>query len=206
MNNLWLLTESDGEDLIFEALVEKITGSRFQPISRRLTGSRGISGVQQNLKYFLKDIKRTGQMESSFFVVAVDNDRLARRPLIMARLTELIGPKEDWPIQGAVAVPIEMIESWALLATGKHGPDASLPRFSDAKSFIAKRELGSNAPPQLKELIAEERKAVGIGSSTDFILQALLNCEPEVLGERSASFREFYNEVNEWKESIGDPH
>ena len=69
--------------------------------------------------------------------------------------------RNSWPISGAIAVPVQMIESCFLLIfdSKKYENEKNLPIFAKQKSEIAKRYYAPNKPgKQLKDLCANERK------------------------------------------------
>jgi hypothetical protein len=77
---LWLLSESDNDDAFFKACVERLTGKTVELISRRPRLGSGISKWRRFSRLMLQDIKRTGYVEETFFLVALDNDRSPAHP------------------------------------------------------------------------------------------------------------------------------
>lgn len=224
---LHLLSEDDNDDFFYKTCLEKITNCNYEVLPRRLRpGAGGIGEVRQALSPFLADIKRTGTLETTFFLISVDNDRRRTHPNhtqrddfnklskkeqsdpcrfceIESRIQEKLGQdRKEWPIPGAIVVPVEMLESWLLLICNreKYGSEATLPIFSEkSKSSASKYYGGPNkVPDQLKDLVKAERQLLG-HSKREFYQHCASILEPEPLASVSPSFAQFLMQVQGWK-------
>ena len=59
-------------------------------------------------------------------------NRKPRSLFVRGVIRSILGERHEWPIPGAIAVPVEMLESWLLLISDgeKHQDEASLPPFA----------------------------------------------------------------------------
>lgn len=224
---LYLLSEDDNDDLFYEECVSKIIGRSVKVLGRRLRKGGGITSVRRAIKYILRSINNSGPVEDTFFAIALDNDRSLHHPnhenplkesrakalpnferekacrhcQLVKAIEDELGPRETWPIQGAVAVPREMLESWLLLICNpdKYEHEAKLPLFAEKSKSLAKKYYNSKAPPeQLKDLRALEKSRIGISDSFDFCFHCCDQLEPERLAELSPSFALFKAQVDRW--------
>lgn len=211
MNYLYLLTEDDNDDLFFEACLEKLTGLSFHLDStrRRLRKDAGITETRRMLRLVLQELSHIGQQGNIYLVVTVDNDRAAIHPHHDARndLHTVEKPKScrfcelqqeivaawgsdpvHWPIKAAIAVPVEMLESWLLLICG-HQPE-TLPIFADKTQSLATRYYAPHQPPdQLKDCCHVEMRQVALSSKGEFYLDCVANrLDPDRLATQSPSF------------------
>ena len=223
-NFLYLLSEDDNDDFFYKACLEKIHDCEYEIIPTRLRRGGGIGEVRKALPLFLNTINNMGFVESTFFLIAVDNDRRPLHPIharddfdrlppkeqrdscryceIEGRIQEKLGlAREQWPICGAIAVPVEMLESWLLLICNpnKYKLEAELPIFSEKTKEQAKTYYGTpkNVPPQLKELVDAERKDLG-HSKREFYEHCAHRLVPESLATVSPSFSHFLDQVQSW--------
>lgn len=218
MGYLYLLTEDDYDDLFFQRCVERLTGQTFTIISRPYRKGGGWSEVRKTLPFMLPDIKRSGFVEDTFFVIATDNDRTPIYPNCLprpdlspqeakkrSRYLEVLSLIEQvwgtnrgaWPIPGAIAVPVEMLESWLLLICG-HPSQDMLPLFSRRRDTLAQTYYGIHIQPQLKDLSKAKRKALNISHKPDFYTYCVDNLDPDDLAAKSPSFALFREEVTQW--------
>lgn len=221
MNYLYLITEDYNDDLFFEGCLEKLTGQPFTVDNTRgkMRKSGGIGAARQMLSIVLDDIKRTGYVENTYLVVAIDNDRAPTHPdhkqlsglgkadqrktCRVCNLQEILESKlgvdtSAWPIKVAIAVPVEMLESWLLIIRG--ADPSKLPLFgskskSSAKKYYAQKKI----PDQLKELCEIEIQ----NSSCDYMADFCLECatellDPDDLAKKSPSFTHFKDQVERW--------
>ncbi|MBV7336806.1 hypothetical protein KFU94_52965 [Chloroflexi bacterium TSY] len=219
MNYLYILTEDDNDDIFYEGCVTKITGDSYEAVSRRLRKGSGISAVRGSIRFMIRDIRRTGSVESTYFVVAMDNDRAPEHPEhtqlsglsksdeskscryceMLRAIEDELGPERDaWPIQGAIAVPVQMLESWLLLICGHSA--GTLPLFAKKSQDLARQFYASQAPPdQLKDLCNLERQNRGALSMGEFCLECALDLlDPEVLARKSPSFAQLKEQIEKW--------
>ncbi|MEL7143743.1 MAG: hypothetical protein AAGL08_16165, partial [Cyanobacteria bacterium J06573_11] len=185
MNYLYILSEDDNDDTFYQNCLARITEKSYEVIPQRLRKGGGISEVKRKLPLFLRQIKNTGKVENTFFIVSLDNDRSPihpdhpKRP-DLSKLTKADANKscrfcdieqaielalgsctEEWPIPGAIAIPVEMIESWQLLICNpdQYTSEQGLPIFPDKRGAAAKHYYkSSNVPDQLKDLKRREQE------------------------------------------------
>lgn len=221
MNYLYLITEDDNDDLFFEGCLERITGLTFivDKTSRRMRPGDGISAVRRTLSRLLKTIKLTGEVDDVYLVVAIDNDRAPehehhkqisglgkfdqRKTCRVCDLQQTIqsvlgADHSQWPIKIAIAVPVEMLESWLLIIRGKE-PD-TLPIFALSSQTSAKKFHGSKrTPDQLKDLRNIEMRQASIDSMAEFCLECATELlDPDDLAKKSPSFARFKEQVENW--------
>jgi len=224
-NFIYILSEDDIDDMFYSLCVEKIKGGDYKLIPRRLRRGGGISQVRRYLPILLKDIQHTGEVENTFFVIALDNDRTPAHPAhqqipninklpkkerrktcrfceLEKTACEILGTDRDaWPIKGAIAVPVQMLESWMLLICNReeYKDEASLPLFAEQSSFLAKMYYAPKQPGnQLKDLAGLEKGNLGINSREDFCLYCIEHLTPDDLALVSPSFSLFLRQVNNW--------
>lgn len=225
MSYLHILSESDNDDIFYQNCLERLTGRSFQVLtSKRLRKSGGSAELRKNLGPFFRTIKYTGEVDDTFFLVVHDNDRSPVHPNHKTRSDNSKLPKNDrsktcqycdiqnvvqevlgvderqWPIKGAIAVPVEMIESWQLLICNgwKMGSEQSLPIFSKKTKSGAKFYYGSSNPPdQLKDLVKKERMSLNL-SPREFCAYCGENLDVNDLRDRSPSFNQFAEQVADW--------
>ncbi|MGD1019797.1 MAG: hypothetical protein ABSA12_10835 [Verrucomicrobiia bacterium] len=225
MKTLYLLTESDTDDLFYEACAERMTGAPFTPVPRRLRQGGGITEVRKALPYVLSEIKQMQKGSGAHLLIALDNDRAPhaaalealspeqRRALpnrdshkqdryaaLLATLHETLGyDHSKWPIPVAIAIPVEMLETWLLL-TALGGQANALPRFAWQDSDGARQFHGtSQPPPQLKDLTYLSIVRDGFPNAFDWIFHLVFErLDPIDLANRSASFALFKQCVDQW--------
>lgn len=224
-NFIYILSESNIDDVFYSLCVEKIKEQAYMLVPRRLRRGGGISQVRKYLQILLKDIRYSGEVEITFFVIALDNDRSPAHPTHQqipninklpenerrktCRFCELektaydiLGAdRETWPIKGAIAVPVQMLESWLLLICNRreHENEASLPMFAWKSMPLARMYHSPKQPGnQLKDLAGLEKKKLGINSSEDFCLYCIEQLSPDDLALVSPSFSLFLGQVNNW--------
>lgn len=224
-NFIYILSESDNDDVFYNLCVEQIKGETYKLISRRLRPGGGISQVRKYLPILLKDIRYTGKVENTFFVIALDNDRSPAHPAhqqipninkipkkerrktcrfcdLEKTTREILGADRDtWPVKGAIAVPVQMLESWLLLICnrGEYENEASLPIFVWKSMPLAKMYYAPKQPEsQLKDLVGLEKKKLEINSSEDFCLYCIEQLMPDELALVSPSFSLFMGQLEGW--------
>jgi hypothetical protein len=211
--HLYLLTEDDSDDQIFLFLMEMMTGRRLDIVTTKLRRGGGIGEVRKKLPYMIALIRRAGVQASAVFTVALDNDRAPEHPnhVIRAHVAGtvcrhcgLLGTLHElfpdgWPIPRAIAVPVQMLETWLLLMHDrvKYPVESALPLCARREQPVAVRHYGPNPPPQLKDLVDLEREAAGL-SRADFALECIGGLDVEDLATRSPSFSLFRDQVAAW--------
>ncbi|MGD1861828.1 MAG: hypothetical protein ACFB0E_17885 [Leptolyngbyaceae cyanobacterium] len=194
-------------------------------MATRIRKGGGIGAVRQALTPFLNAIKYSGSVESTYFLISVDNDRRplhpehlqrddfkqlskkeqtdpCRRCEIEGKIQAKLGKDQStWPISGAIAIPVEMLESWLLLICdpAKYGTEAKLPVFSDKNKASATKYYGSKkkVPDQLKDLVDSERQTLG-QSKQEFYRHCASILDPDALAQVSLSFAQFLSQVISW--------
>ena len=215
MPHVYILSEDDFDDQVYAYLVEMLLSVRVDVVPMRLRRGGGIGEVRNKLRLLLGHIQHVGVQESTFFIVAMDNDRALEHPAHQPRphgdgtpcrhcgLIAAIhtGMPDGWPIPGAVAVPVQMIEAWLLLMhdRGLYPEESRLPPFARRDQASAWRLMGPDPPPQLKDLVDAER---GVATVLDFALQCVLAINPEDLAARSPSFGSFLEQLSGWRADV----
>ena len=225
MSYLHILSEDKNDDVFYQNCLNKITGKSFEIISTHPEKMSGISLVRSFLPSFLKNIQRTGSIGGqSYFLVAVDNDRSPIHPLHSKRADFSKLPKSDqkktcrqceiervvssvlgsdrneWSVKGAIAIPVEMMESWQLLicSSATFRNERNLPIFPDKNARAAKTYYTSqNAPNQLKDLVRQERRKLNM-SSQEFCRYCAQQLNVNDLKARSRSFTQLSEQVADW--------
>ena len=222
---LYLLTEDDHDDLFFERCAERISGKSFYKVEpRRIRKNGAISEVRKKLPAFLNDIKKSTGMDA-YFIIALDNDRAPEHFLddnqnlihkkiqglskkernkqcryceIEQRIKELWGDNSNnWVAQGAIAVPVQMLESWILIALNRNSAQ-ELPIFAEKTKPLAKEFHNGSPPDQLKDLCDRYRYEYGGLVKGDFFLDVADRMNIEELTKASSSFAQFNNQIILW--------
>lgn len=220
MAYLYLLSESDHDDAFYKACIERLTGKTVELISRRLRRGGGLSELRSKSRILLGQIKHTGYVAETFFLIALDNDRSPVHPTHEQRsglsrkerqkvcrycevdsvIQSILGERAEWLIPGAVAVPVEMLESWLLLICDgeNYRDEASLPPFATKEGKLARDFYAPRNPPdQLKDLCDIERQKLSI-DTRGFIVYCAGRLEPDDLVGRAPSFALFTRQVASW--------
>lgn len=218
---LYLLSESDNDDAFYKACVERLTGKSLDLVSRRLRRGGGLSELLSKSRILLGQIKHTGYVEETFFLIALDNDRSPVHPSheqrsglskkerekvcryceIDSLIQSTLGERDAWPIPGAIAVPVEMLESWLLLICDgeTYRDEASLPPFKRTDQKLARDFYKPKDPPeQLKDLCDLEKQERGIDAALEFVAYCAGRIDPDDLAARAPSFALFKRQVDSW--------
>lgn len=111
---------------------------------------------------------------------------------------ELKPDRTKWPMPVAVAVPVEMVESWIVRSLREHPPQP-MPHFSKADSERARNYYApSKPPPQWKDLAAEEHAKSECPTKGDFYQHVVNRLDAGALAQRSLSFRMFKECLDQW--------
>jgi hypothetical protein len=212
---LFLLTEDDSDDQIIVFLLEMMTARRFEVTTTKMRRGGGVGEVRRKLPLVLAAIRRMGIVEGAAFTVVLDNDRALQHPGhlvephhgpdVRCRHCELRDAldrclPDGWPIPGAIAIPVQMIEAWLLLLHDKtkYPLESGLPLCARRDQPIAVRHYGAAPPPQLKDLVDLERAATA-KNRHDFALGCALALDMQDLAARSPSFALFAKQVLAWR-------
>jgi len=220
MNNLYLLTEDDNDDLFYERCLEELTGNSFNLISYRTRKNSGISDVRKMSRRLLQILKYTGDTANAYFLLVMDNDRRPAHPdhnklpgiskgeqnkqcrfcELQKIVHEILGEdRVTWPAKGAIAVPVQMLESWLLLICKSNLVEDDLPIFSGKEKSGAKQyHQGQKIPDQLKDLCGQEQLHLNLDTKGDFYFYCADQIDIEDLATRSASFALFKEQVDNW--------
>jgi hypothetical protein len=220
MRTLTVFSESPHDDFVYESLAERITGQYFQLCDVPL-GYRKHSGVDKVLgllRMLLKTLPKTGEESDRALIIAVDNDRCPGHPgatphprplppvernrgsrweLIQTALRERWGEhRAAWPMDVAVAVPVEMLESWLLLLLDpQRGPLPLYPNASDMQARIYHQP--QKPGPQLKDLAQQE--ALQRNMSKQELMMAATDGDLDAVEKISPSFRMFTDDLRAWR-------
>lgn len=213
MAHVYILSEDDFDDEVYLYVLEALLGTRVDPVAVRLRRGGGIGEVRKKLPLFLQHIRRTGHVDDTYFVVAIDNDRApqhsAHEPTVPraagCRHCDLDGAihaatPDGWPIPGAIAVPVQMMEAWLLLMIdpARYPQEATLPQCGWRDQPVARSVYGADPPPQLKDLTEMEQREAGLATKSDFAVECVLRLDATDLAQRSPSFAHFQRQVSRW--------
>lgn len=225
MKSLYLLTESDFDNLIYEAIVEQLTGDHYEPVCRRMRKGSGLHAVRASVRLALSEVRRMEKGSGVCFVVAMDNDRAPNERAgdclaesERARLADVDRAKSDrylsllntmidqfgdnvsqYQVPMAIAVPVEMIEAWLFLVA-RGGIATDLPRFSRQESSLAKKFYHpASPPPQLKDQCEQAQQSDGYQSFDEWGLDLICDrLDADDLARRSPSFALFKEWIDRW--------
>jgi hypothetical protein len=210
MARVYILSEDDFDDQVYVYVLETLLGARVDPIPLRLRRGGGVGEVRKKLPLLLAAIRRAGPIDDTYFVVSLDNDRVPEHEQHAPRAhgcrhCELddairLAMPDGWPIPGAVAVPVQMIEAWLLLMydPARYVREATLPQCGRRDQAVARGIYGAEPPPQLKDLVEMDQRASGSSTKSDFALACVLRLDPDGLAVRSPSFAHFRRQVSSW--------
>jgi hypothetical protein len=217
MKLLHILSESGADAFFYERIAERVTGASFTPCDIRLRKGDGESKVRASIKLLLSKFPKNTPRPECALLLALDNDRCPdhpgtstySRPLtsaerrrasrwriiqdaMLARWGENRGA---WPVDVAVAVPVEMIESWILLLLNPNrGPLPLHSLKTDRTAIVFHDPLPPG--PQLKDLAADEARQRNLSmhdlmmSAAEYDLAAVENVSP--------SFKTFVEDLRNW--------
>ncbi len=115
---------------------------------------------------------------------------------------ELGANREAWPMPVALAVPVEMLESWIVRSLRDHPPQP-MAHFSKADSERARSYYAPTDPPsQWKELAAQEQTRLGCADKREFYCRVVEKLDAAMLASRSLSFRMFKKWMDAWPKSV----
>ena len=225
MSILYLVSESDNDAVFYALCAEKLTGNAYEPVPLKNRKGDGVAAVKSQLRDALVGARAAARgSEPVAFIAAMDNDRaphvensspppggtgLNRANLIeKERIREnrlewmtstvegVLGQNRNaWPMPVALAVPVEMIESWIVRAC-REQPPQPVPHFSRSDSLRARSYYApSDPPPQWKDIAAEEQ---GDMDKRDFYARVVTELNADALAGRSISFQMFKEWLDRW--------
>jgi hypothetical protein len=211
--HVYILSEDDFDDEVYVYVLEALLGAHVAPVPVRLRRRGGIGEVRKKLRLLLDMIRHTGPVDDTYFVVAIDNDRAPEHSKHEPAAPRARGCRhcdlddavhaatpDGWPIPGAIAVPVQMIEAWLLLMydPARYEREATLPQCGWRDQDVARRVYGADPPPQLKDLTEKERREADIATKSDFAAECVLRLDATDLAQRSPSFAHFQRQVSRW--------
>ena len=215
---LCILCEGETDEMFYERLTERVTAWNFEkPMDFRLRRGANFKTALAKARLLLNRLRHWKDQQDVCVVIAVDNDRApgnpgardlarvlppfdrkkeARYPALVKMVEERLGvDRAGWPVQVALAMPVEMIESWLLVLIDPERGE--LPLFSRADDQIARVYHGKNPPLQLKDLRDAEAKKRGVRVEELFFEVADIG-DLERLAAREGSFAMFKAELEKW--------
>uniref|UniRef100_UPI003782D75C hypothetical protein n=1 Tax=Prosthecobacter sp. TaxID=1965333 RepID=UPI003782D75C len=213
------MAESEGDALFYIACAERIHGTAFESKFYESRRGTGIAQARRMLRYMLADVRHSsGGGPGIFWIAALDNDRSpqhpdgARPPGILSafdqrkanRYAELQAEVSNHGVScpGAIAVPVEMIESWILQALS---PSAmlNLPAFAEQTAALAidyyRINLNSPPPPQLKDLAYAAMRQHHCQEWYEFLIEVAGTLDANTLAQQSRSFALFRDALLQWQ-------
>lgn len=215
--HLYILCEGELDEMFYERIAERVTGQTFQTDQEfRVRHGSNWKTAMSAARMLINRFKHWQSKQEIAVIIAVDNDRApshpggrsyprplpkadlnkeARYPKLAAMLESSLGTNRTaWPVQVALAVPVEMIESWVLTLLNPARDE--LPPFSEASRRLAHLYYGTTPPPQLKDLRDEAAKASG--QTLDELFWQAAEQDLVAAGHASASLRLFLDDLKAW--------
>jgi hypothetical protein len=216
--HLYIISEGEDDEMFYERLAEQATGRSFAYGDEyRVRPGANWKSVLATSKLLLSRFKHWTDKQDIAVIIAVDNDRAPqhpggrayprplpaldqkkapRYPAMQQMLMETLGPDTSkWPVDVALAVPVEMIESWVLTLLTPNRAD--LPPFAQASQKTARDYYGGQPPPQLKDLRDEETRARNLTRAELFWQAAEQPLEPAIQTSRSLAM--FVEQLKSWR-------
>jgi hypothetical protein len=215
--HLYILCEGELDEMFYERIAERVTGRSFVSDQEfRLRQGANWKSAMAMARLLIHQHKHWTEKQDIAVIIAVDNDRAPghpggksysrplpkadlvkepRYPKLVSMLEGALGSdRSTWPVHVALAVPVEMIESWVL--TLLHPDIDELPPFPEASRQMARLYYGTKPPPQLKDLRNSEAKARGLSLDELFWLAA--DQDLEAAEKSSASLALFLADLRSW--------
>jgi hypothetical protein len=215
---LYILSEGERDELFYDLIAERVTGQRFErPSDFRLRHGANWKTALAGGRLLLSRVRHWTESQEVAVILAVDNDRAPghpgalppprplvgqdlrkspRYPAVRQMVTDALGTdRTTWPVDVAVAMPVEMIESWVLLLCDPSRQ--ALPLFAEAIQPSARAYYGATPPPQLKDLCQAEAAAMQKPLDEYFWHAAEKDIEAAIAV--SPSFRMFVDELKQWR-------
>jgi hypothetical protein len=216
--HLYILCESRLDQEFYLRLASRITGLEFELNQEfPLRPGSSFDTAMAHARLLIKTrFKYFTSKQDIAFIVAVDNDRSPghphvhsyprilpksdlkkepRYPQLMRMLYDDLGQnRAEWSVDVALAVPVEMIESWVLMLLDPNRDE--LPPFSDADSPIARNYYNGKPPAQLKDLCLMELKKRDCRKNELFRIAS--EADLEAVSEVVPSLRLFVDELKAW--------
>lgn len=218
---LYILCEGELDDVFYETLAERVTGSSFSRTDDRFRVRHGANWktAMAAARLMMSWVKHWQSKQDIAVIIAVDNDRCPNHPggtppartlppydqkkqsrfVALNRIVEdALGPnRSQWPVDVAIAMPVEMVESWVLTLL-KPERD-TLPIYKEAAQFLARLYYGGTPPPQLEDLCKLEAESRSMNLMDLFFYAA--NCDLAAAEAASPSFKMFTDELRAWRKA-----
>lgn len=125
-----------------------------------------------------------------------ERNRAERLTWMIAAVESVLGPNRSaWLLPVALAVPVEMLESW-IVRSRRAEPPQPTPHFSKADSDRARQYYRpSEPPPQWKDLMAIEK---GDEDMREFLARVVKELDADALAAQSLNFRMFKDWLDAW--------
>lgn len=216
---IYIVAESEADALFYIACAERIHATAFDFKFYETRRGSGIAQARRMLRYMLADVRNSsGGGPGIFWIAALDNDRApqhpdgARPPGTLAAFDQRKASRhaelhaeataQRVSIPGAIAVPVEMIESWVLQALSADEA-LELPAFADQDSALAITYYQVNhrrrPPPQLKDLAHAAMQQHGYQDWTEFLIHIAGRLDADLLARQSRSFAQFRQALASWQ-------
>ena len=219
---LYILCEGERDELFYERLAERVTGLSFeQPTDLRLRHGSNWKTAIAGARLLMNRVKNWQSPQAISVIIAVDNDRAPQHPAsptyerrlsqfdqrkaprfngLKQMVVDALGTDQTrWLIDVALAVPVEMIESWVLaMLDPSCGP---LPIFAESKQPAACTYYSGHPPPQLKDLCNHARAE---DESLDDLFWRAANLNLDRAADASPSLRMFIDDLKAWRPSVGE--
>lgn len=216
---IYIVAESEADALFYIACAERIHGAAFDFKFYRTSRGTGIAQARRMLRYMLADVRNSsGGGPGIFWIAALDNDRAPQHPdgirppgtlsafdqRKASRHAELHAEASAQRVSapGAIAVPVEMIESWVLQALSADAV-LDLPAFDEQASALAITYYQVNhrrpPPPQLKDLACAAMRQHGYQDWKEFLIHVAGRLDADLLAQQSRSFAQFHEAVKSWQ-------
>jgi len=218
MKHLYILCEGWRDEVFYKRICERVTGQEYEEQRElRLRHGSNWKSAMANAKLLLGRYKHIRGQQDICAIIAIDNDRAPahpgakppsrtlpksdlkkqpRHPALVQMVEGFLGAdRTKWPIDVALAVPVEMIESWVLLLWNPDRPD--LPLFSEASQPSAREYHGGHARPQLKDLCKAEAETKNLTLDTFFTESTDKDLANATAA--SASLNMFIEELRQWR-------
>jgi hypothetical protein len=224
---LYILAEGEPDELFYERLTERISGQTFcRPEEFRVRSGSNWKTVQAAAKLLLNRFRNYQTKQQIAILISLDNDRAPGHPggrIYPRVLPELDRKKEPRfgkmqelisstlgssakarNVQVAVAMPVEMVESWLLLLLDKTLKQDDLPPFAKASDTLPCAYYGAVPPPQLKDLRSEKQQSLDV-DQTELFFGAANSGDLDLLATQSISFCVFQDDVRAWVDELDSP-
>lgn len=221
---LCILSESGRDEMFYERIAERVLNESFMAIDLPvMVKTQRNAPWKEVLNLAQKTIKRLQHWEGQqhmALIIAVDNDRAPghpgakppartlpphddkkapRYPALQALLQTQFGQdRAAWPMDIALAVPVEMIESWVLILLSPSRTE--LPIFAEADQSSAITYYNGHPPRQLKDLCQQEADAAN--ESRDQLFDRAAEQDLTAAEAASPSLKMFTEELRLWRKGL----